>query len=85
MKSPLPSRHLPEKPNLDHLKRQARELFDAFGAREPDARAEVKRFYRDADRIQFALHHAQLVLAPSYGFESWPKLKAFADGIPLHA
>ena len=70
MKSPLPTRQLPEKPDLDQLKRQARELLDAFVAGEPDATAEVKRFYRDADRTQFALHHAQLVLARSYGFES---------------
>jgi ankyrin repeat protein len=26
------------------------------------------------------LHEAQLVLARAYGFESWPKLKAFVDG-----
>jgi hypothetical protein len=66
---------------LDQLKRQARELHDAFLAGEPDATTEVRRFYRDADRTQFALHHAQLVLARSYGFESWPKLKAFVEGI----
>ncbi len=83
MKSPLPTRQLPEKPALDQLKRQARELLDAFVAGEPDATAEVKRFYRDAGRTQFALHHAQLVLARSYGFESWPKLKAFVDGISI--
>src|SRR5205823_10351222 len=27
-----------------------------------------------------ALHDAQLVLARSYGFESWPKLRAYANG-----
>jgi hypothetical protein len=27
------------------------------------------------------LHDAQLVLARSYGFESWPKLKAAVDGV----
>jgi ankyrin repeat protein len=83
VKSSLPARHLPEKPDLDQLKRQARELLDAFVAGEPDATAEVKRFYRDADRMQFALHHAQLVIARGYGFESWPKLKAFVDGITI--
>src|SRR4029450_12414093 len=29
----------------------------------------------------FALHDAQFVLARSYGFESWPKLKAAVDGV----
>ena len=83
MKSPLPTHHHFEKPDLDQLKRQARELLDAFVAGQPDATAEVNRFYHDADRTQFALHHAQLVLARSYGFESWPKLKAFVDGITI--
>lgn len=83
MKSTLPKRHLPEKPDLNQLKRQARELLDSFVAGAADATEEVKRFFRDADRTQFALHHAQLVLARSYGFESWPKLKAFVDGIDI--
>ncbi len=42
--------------------------------------AEVNAHYRDADPATFALHDAQLVLARAYGFESWPKLKAFVDG-----
>src|SRR4029453_17464724 len=31
----------------------------------------------------FALHDAQLVLARAYGFDSWPKLKAFVDGVTV--
>ena len=31
----------------------------------------------------FALHHAQLVLARSFGFESWPRLKAYVDGVTV--
>ena len=37
----------------------------------------------DADAATFALHDAQLVLARAYGFESWPKLKAFVDGVTV--
>jgi ankyrin repeat protein len=29
------------------------------------------------------LHHAQLVLSRSYGFESWSKLKAYVDGVTV--
>ena len=29
------------------------------------------------------LHDAQLVLARCYGFESWPKLKAYVDGVTV--
>jgi ankyrin repeat protein len=83
VKSFLPTRHLPERPNLEQLRRQARELLDGFLAGDSDATAEVNRFYRDADRDRFALHDAQLVLSRSYGFHSWPKLKAFVDGVTI--
>ena len=83
MKSPLPTRRLPERPDLEQLRRQARELLEDLVSGKPHATAEVNRFYRDADREKFALHHAQLVLARSYGFDSWPKLKAFVDGITI--
>jgi ankyrin repeat protein len=43
----------------------------------------VNRFYRDADAATFALHDAQLVLARSYGYDSWPKLKAYVDGLTI--
>jgi len=71
---------LREHPDLDQLKRQAKELLQAFLAGEADAAAEVQAHYRGADPSTFALHDAQLVLARSYGFESWPKLKAYVDG-----
>src|SRR4029077_16506875 len=34
-----------------------------------------------ADYATFALHEAQLVMARAYGFQSWPKLKAYVDGV----
>jgi ankyrin repeat protein len=76
----LPTRTLPQKPDLDQLRRQAKELLDAFRAGEPEARAEATAHYRDPDETTFALHDAQLVIARAYGFESWPKLKAFVEG-----
>jgi ankyrin repeat protein len=79
----LPTRSLREHPDLDQLKRQAKELLAAFRAGESDAVAEVNAYYRDADRANFALHDAQLVLARSYGFDSWPKLKAYVDGVTV--
>lgn len=75
-----PTRTLREHPDLEQLKRQAKELLKAFGAADVEAIAEVNAHYRDADVTTFALHDAQLVLARSYGFDSWPKLKAYADG-----
>jgi ankyrin repeat protein len=76
----LPVRSLPERPDLGQLKRQAKELLRALRAGDAGALAEVKAHYRGADAATFALHDAQLVLARAYGFESWPKLKAYVDG-----
>ena len=76
----LPTRTLPDRPDLHQLRRQAKELCEGFVAGTADAVAEVNAHYGAADRSTFALHHAQLVLARSYGYDSWPKLKAFVDG-----
>jgi ankyrin repeat protein len=77
----LPTRALTDRPDLDQLKRQAKELLDACRAGDASAIAEVAAHYHDASLSSFALHDAQLVLARAYGFESWPKLKAFVDGV----
>ena len=73
-------RKLRPHPDLDQLKRQAKELLAAFHTGEQEAVAEVNAHYRGADPATFALHDAQLVLARAYGFDSWPKLKAYVDG-----
>src|SRR6266481_9214316 len=76
-----PTRAMRETPDLDQLKRQARELLEAYRAQSPDAVIEVASHHRTATPETFALHDAQFVLARSYGFESWPKLKAAVDGV----
>ena len=52
MKQNLPTRKLREHPDLDQLKRQAKELLKAFLAGEAEAVAEVKAHYRDADPVE---------------------------------
>jgi len=73
-------RRLPEHPNLEQLRKQAKELLDGYRSGEPAAIAEVTRFELHPDKEYFSLHDAQRVLARAYGFASWPKLKAFVDG-----
>ena len=80
MNQSLPTRVLREHPDLDQLKRQAKELLAAYAAGERAAVTEVHAHYHDADEGKFALHDAQLVLARAYGFDSWPKLKAYVEG-----
>jgi ankyrin repeat protein len=80
VKKSLPARVLPKHPDLDQLKRQAKELLDAVRAGEPDAVSEAAARYPGADPQNFALHDAQLVLARAHGFHSWPRLKAYVSG-----
>ncbi len=81
--TPVPARRLPSQPNLEQLKKQAKELLERFRANDPVAVTEIGRFERSADRSRFALNDAQRVLARAYGFDSWPKLKAFVDGATI--
>ena len=79
----LPTRSLPEHPDIDQLRRQAKELLEGYASGTPDVVTEVETHYHDAWPAAFALHDAQLVLARAYGFESWAKLKAAVDGVTL--
>ena len=76
-----PTRAMRDNPDIDQLKRQARELLEAYRAQSPDAVVEVAAHHRTATPETLALHDAQFVLARSYGFESWPKLKAAVEGV----
>jgi ankyrin repeat protein len=72
-----------EHPDLEQLKRQAKELLSSFTAGEPAMVEEVNAHYERVNPATFALHDAQLVIARSYGFDSWPKLKAYVAGITI--
>jgi ankyrin repeat protein len=77
------TRRLPPHPSLDQLRRQAKDLLRQYRAGDPAAVAEVKQFEWRANPAAFALNDAQRVLARAYGFESWPRLKAFVDGVTV--
>jgi hypothetical protein len=62
---------LPGRPNIDQLRRQARELLRAAADGEPAALARVRAF---SERV--SLSAAQLTVAREYGFASWPALHA---------
>jgi ankyrin repeat protein len=75
-----PTRRLPKQPSLEQLRKQAKDLLAQYRAGDSSAVAEVQQFERRPDPATFALNDAQRVLARAYGYESWPKLKAFVDG-----
>lgn len=60
------SRHLPEFPNLDYLKKRAKILLRELQHRNPEAK----------------LTQAQHAVAREYGFASWAKLKAYVRSLP---
>ncbi len=62
---------LPGRPNIDQLRRQARELLRAATAGEPAALARIRAV---SERV--SLSAAQLAVAREYGFASWPALHA---------
>ncbi len=76
----FPTRRLPKQPSLEQLRKQAKDLLQQYRAGDPAAVAEIQQFERRPDPAAFALNDAQRVLARAYGYESWPKLKAFVDG-----
>src|SRR5262245_38220894 len=73
----MPARPLPNNPSLEHLRKDAKRLRAALSAGNGDALAMAKEFHPRANLVtgRFTLADAQLVIARSYGFGSWAKLK----------
>ncbi|HEX4701068.1 MAG TPA: ankyrin repeat domain-containing protein [Pseudonocardiaceae bacterium] len=65
---------LPERPDLDQLRRQAKELKEAARAGQADALARVRGHFPATEPVTLAA--AQLVIAREHGLPSWPALKA---------
>ncbi|MEM1213613.1 MAG: ankyrin repeat domain-containing protein [Planctomycetota bacterium] len=78
-------RPMPERPDLEQLKKQAKELLQAFAGGQPVAVQEVERYFHVGADHPLTLAEAQLVLARAYGYASWPKLKAYVDGVNKQA
>ena len=62
---------LPDRPDLDQLRRQARELLRAAAGRDPAAVARIR-----AVSERMTLSAAQLALAREYGCRTWAALRA---------
>ena len=75
------SRPLPAKPNLEHLKKQAKELLNDFQQRKPEALALFRSFASSSTPESAKLADAQHLVARDYGFVSWPKLKEHVESL----
>ena len=75
---------LPTRPNLRHLKIQARDLLKACQVGDPEACRRMDSSHpRHPSPDAAVLADAQLVVAREYGFDSWTKLKCHVEGGPL--
>ena len=83
--SPRSFRKLPERPDLDQLRKQAKELLRRCASGDAEAAAEVRAYFTPERDAPLTLAQAQLVLARAHGFDSWPKLKAFVEGVHKQA
>src|SRR5262245_41554118 len=72
--TPFQRRVLPERPSLEQLRKQARDLLrDARGGN-ASALARIAASKRTPAGAPIVLAHAQLAIAREHGFPSWPKL-----------
>ena len=86
----MAARQLPERPNLEQLKRQAKDLLYDARARKSAALARFRTLPAFADKpegdpalISIALHDAQSVIAREYGFDSWTALREHVEELTL--
>jgi uncharacterized protein (TIGR03067 family) len=70
---------LPARPNLEHLRSQAKALLTAFKADDPQAVRDFADHYDGHPTDAVRLADAQLVVARKNGFRSWPKLVHYVE------
>ncbi|AIE87733.1 ankyrin repeat domain-containing protein [Fimbriimonas ginsengisoli] len=75
------SKQLPPRPNLDHLREQAKSLLSEFRQGVPEASARFVEHLPGLKQNAVALHDAQSVVAREYGFPSWAKLIAHVEEV----
>lgn len=67
---------LPARPSLEHQQKLAKRLLHEVFAGEAEAIARVQAFLPGKTALEsMKLHHAQLVVARGYGFDSWAAMK----------
>jgi hypothetical protein len=80
-------KQLPPRPNLEHLKKQAKAILKSHHSGDSEIlkriREEHPRWRKSSltaiQKARFTLSDAQLVIAQEYGFENWAKLKAHVE------
>ena len=76
----MPVHPLPENPSFVNLRKQAKDLLRDVRAGDAGALERVREFHPRPEGAR-GLADAQLVVARSHGFASWPRLKHHLDGV----
>jgi hypothetical protein len=82
----------PQRPSLEHLKHQAKDLLDAYRRGEPEAQARFRRLFpppgasgpdgassAHAEAPAPPMRLAQVVVAREYGFPNWSRLAGWVE------
>jgi ankyrin repeat protein len=88
----MPTKRLPARPDLAHLKHQASDLLDDQRAAQPDTCQRLREFHprlagasdHEIRSAAFTLADAYLTLAREYGFASWARLRSFVVARQQH-
>lgn len=83
----MPSSSLPSRPNLEQLKKRAKDLLRAYRDRQPTAltrlRASLPRYSQLSDddllELSLSLRDAQRVIAKEHGFEDWLSMRIYIE------
>ncbi len=83
----MPAKQFPSKPDLNHLKYQAKDLLKGHAAHDRGVAQRIREFNprfsdaTDAEIFDAALRlsDAQFTIAREYGFKSWARLKAHVE------
>ena len=82
----MTSQQLPERANLEQLKKQAKSLLHAAQAKDPAALSRFQALpalartsLAELGGVSLALHDAQSVVAREYGFQSWKELREHVE------
>ena len=83
----MPPSSLPARPNLEHLRNQAKDLLKGYRSGQPSAiarfRTSPSHYSRltddDLRLLSLSLGDAQRVVAAEYGFQSWLQMRSYVE------
>lgn len=87
----MPDKTLPDQPNLEYYKKQAKDLLHAYVKAQPKTLERIAQHHPCLDKkspdmvrtAPFHLSDAQLVIAREHGFASWPKFARHIEELRL--